>query len=197
MQKGGIVCNMHCIVCKSSGIVCKRMALFAMCIALFARVMALFAMMMALYAVGVALFARGPPLALNRRILHPGALTGEIQGKKLPETPATVEEEPENRLLTDAEMVTEEDPDAVDVNPEWVEWVKNNVTPVRSITHTGFAAGGTGGDLRDGAMAENLDFLVNRVYPGKDAGMYDVNLVPRDQYDGILFIDTTDVPDYL
>lgn len=42
------------------------------------------------------------------------------------------------RLLTDAEMVNREDPNAADVKQEWADWIKTNVSPLRSLTHTDF-----------------------------------------------------------
>ena len=39
----------------------------------------------------------------------------------------------EDGLLTDAGLVTEEDPNAPQENENWVEWIKANSIPVRSL----------------------------------------------------------------
>jgi erythromycin esterase len=49
---------------------------------------------------------------------------------------STKPEEPESDLLTDEEMLTEEDPNAPDENPAWSEWIASNNIPIRSLTST-------------------------------------------------------------
>lgn len=49
------------------------------------------------------------------------------------------EEEIKDRLMTDAELVNREDPQAADVNQEWADWIKDNVFPLRSLTYTDFS----------------------------------------------------------
>lgn len=53
--------------------------------------------------------------------------------------PGPEPEKPEitGRLMTDAEMVNREDPNAPFVKPEWSAWIKDNVNQVRSLTYAG------------------------------------------------------------
>jgi erythromycin esterase len=56
-----------------------------------------------------------------------------------PEPEVKPDEEITGRLMTDAELVNREDPNAASVNQEWVNWIKDNVIPLRSLTHTDFS----------------------------------------------------------
>jgi erythromycin esterase len=49
---------------------------------------------------------------------------------------STKPEEPESDLLTDEEMLTEEDPNAPEENPDWGDWIIANNIPVRSLSST-------------------------------------------------------------
>ncbi len=60
----------------------------------------------------------------------PGCTSGGL-AEELPAA-ATKIKDP---LLTDAQMVTEKDPKAPAVDPAWATWIKNNIAPVRSVTH--------------------------------------------------------------
>ncbi len=76
-------------------------------------------------------------LLLGLMLLVPGCKSGDSST----EDDSTIPQEPqiEDRLLTDAEMVPEEDPDAAAADPVWATWIKDNAVPVRSITHTDFS----------------------------------------------------------
>ncbi len=76
-------------------------------------------------------------LLITLTLLVPACKSPSTSGEE-PQTGA-LEPKIEDRLLTDAEMVTEEDPDAPAIDPAWENWIKDNAVPVRSLTHTDFS----------------------------------------------------------